>query len=208
MTEVKICGITNLEDALAAVELGADFLGFNFFPKSPRHITTEQCAAIVRELKPKYPAVKLVGVFVNSPLEEIEATIELCQLDLAQLHGDEPPELLVTLGGRGYKAFRGIPENIEAYLVGGNVPPAALLDAAVKGTYGGSGMTGDWQATRKLAERHAVFLAGGLTPENVSQAIQEVRPWGVDTASGVEERPGKKDLQKMESFIKAVRQTA
>lgn len=207
MTKVKICGITNLEDAMAAADLGADFLGFNFYPKSPRFIPPDRCASIAQILKLKFPATQLVGVFVNSSLEEIEAIFDLCQLNLAQLHGDEPPGMLSALKGKGYKAFRGIPEEIEPFILDENNPPSALLDSKVNGNYGGTGVTGNWRVAHLLAERYPIFLGGGLTAENVALAIRQVSPWGVDTASGVEVEPGKKDLQKMVTFIKAVRES-
>jgi phosphoribosylanthranilate isomerase len=206
MTRVKICGITNLEDALAATEAGADYVGFNFYPASPRFIQTEACAAISRVLAERYPGVGRVGVFVNAGREQVLATLDACGLDLAQLHGDEPPELLAELGGRAFKALRGLPgADLEAYLHHAPPAPALLLDAAAVGAYGGSGQTGDWAAAAEVARRCSLFLAGGLRPENVAAAVAQVRPWGVDTASGVELRPGVKDLEKVARFIQEVR---
>jgi phosphoribosylanthranilate isomerase len=206
MTKIKICGITNLEDALAAAEGGADYLGFNFYPASPRFIQPAHCAAITRRLEERYPQVGRVGVFVNAGAEQVRAILDECHLQLAQLHGDEPPDLLAALAGRAFKAWRGAPgAEIEAYARLGPAAPAFLLDAAATGVYGGSGNTGDWEAAGPLAQRYRIFLAGGLKPENVAEAIRRVRPWGVDTASGVEERPGVKDREKLEKFIEAVR---
>jgi phosphoribosylanthranilate isomerase len=202
MVKVKICGITSLEDGLAAAGLGADYLGLNFYPHSARYIPPQCGQAVTEALKVKYPAVKLVGVFVNASLEQILALCDECQLDLAQLHGDEPAAMLSALQGKGFKAFRELPADIDAFKLDAHQPPAALWDAKIKGAYGGTGATGDWQAAQRLAARYPIFLAGGLTPENVALAIEQVRPWGVDTASGVEQAPGKKDLQKMAAFIK------
>ncbi len=207
MTIVKICGLTTPEDALAAVEAGADMLGFNFYPPSPRYLAPEDCARIVSVL-PK--GVTLVGVFVNAPLEQITAILDSCGLHLAQLSGDESPAILRALGGRAFKALR--PANqaaLEQALLEYSPrpkPPAYLIDAFVKNQYGGTGQVADWSLARLVACRAPILLAGGLTPENVATAIQQVRPWGVDVASGIEAAPGRKDRQKMLTFIQAVRQ--
>lgn len=208
MTVVKICGLTTREDALAAIEAGADMLGFNFYPPSPRYIAPEDCARIVSAL-PK--SVTLVGVFVNAPVEQVAAILDFCGLHLAQLSGDEPPEILHALGERAFKALR--PANrvaLEKALLEyppRPAPPAFLIDAFVKNQYGGTGQAADWSLARLVARSVPILLAGGLTPENVAAAIQQVRPWGVDVASGVEATPGRKDHQKMRAFLQAVRQT-
>jgi phosphoribosylanthranilate isomerase len=207
MARVKICGLTSLKDSLGAAELGAELLGFNFYPKSPRYITPTRCASITKVVKLRYPGTILAGVFVDSSLDEIEAIVRQCQLDRVQLHGDESPALLAALRGKAYKAFRRLPETIDPYIIDVNNPPVALVDAHVEGAYGGTGVTGDWQAARQLAQRYAILLAGGLTTQNVIQAIEQVSPWGVDTASGVEVAPGIKDPQKMAAFIKAAHET-
>jgi len=119
------------------------------------------------------------------------------------LHGDETPEMLSALNGKAFKAFRGIPSDITGYER--NEAPALLVDAAVKGVYGGSGVTADWSAAAELAKKYPLLLAGGLTPENVADAVRQVQPWGVDVASGVESEPGKKDANKMKAFVNAVR---
>jgi phosphoribosylanthranilate isomerase len=204
VTIVKICGIKTLNDTLAAIESGADYLGFNFYAKSVRFIEKETCAGIVSVLKKEHPGVKLVGVFVNSSVDEIKAIMDDCSLDLAQLHGDETPEMLSALDGKAFKAFRGVPVEVNGF--GRDGSPAILVDAAVKGSYGGTGATADWSAAAKLAQRYPLLLAGGLTPENVANAVVQVNPWGVDVASGVESTPGEKDAAKMKSFIDAVRQ--
>jgi phosphoribosylanthranilate isomerase len=202
MTFIKICGIQTLKDALAAIEAGADYLGFNFYPKSVRLIEKETCAEITSVLKKGYPHIKLVGVFVNSPVEDVKDILETCLLDLAQLHGDETPEIFSQLSPCVFKAFRGIPSDVTGYER--NDVPALLVDAAVKGMYGGSGVTTDWSAAAKLANRYPLLLAGGLTPENVADAVRQVNPWGVDVASGVEAAAGQKDPSKMKAFVQAV----
>ena len=204
MTIIKICGIKTLPDALAAIEAGADYLGFNFYPKSVRFIEKSACAEITSVLKREYPKVKLVGVFVNSSVEEIKDILQTCHLDLAQLHGDETPEMFAQLAPHAFRAFRGIPESNAGYER--DEAPAMLIDAAVKGIYGGSGVTADWTAAAELAKKYPLLLAGGLTPENVADAVRLVQPWGVDVASGVESAPGEKDVGKMSAFVKAVRE--
>jgi phosphoribosylanthranilate isomerase len=129
--------------------------------------------------------------------------MDTCGLNLVQLHGDEAPELIQSLDGKAFKAFRGIPENVDGFAR--QDAPAFLLDASVKGLYGGSGVTADWSSAAKLAKEYPLLLAGGLTPENVAEAVQQVRPWGVDVASGVEYEPGKKDAAKMSAFVRAVK---
>jgi phosphoribosylanthranilate isomerase len=203
MTIVKICGIKTLKDALAAIEAGADYLGFNFYPKSVRFIKKTTCAEITSVLKREHPQIKLVGVFVNSSVDEIKYILQTCQLDLAQLHGDETPEIFAQLAPYAFRAFRGIPESNAGYER--DETPAMLIDAAVKGVYGGSGVTADWTAAAKLAKQYPLLLAGGLTPENVADAVRQVRPWGVDVASGVESAPGEKDAGKMIQFVKQVK---
>lgn len=202
---IKFCGITSLEDARAAIEAGADYLGFNFYPPSPRSISPEACAEITTILGREYPQVQLVGVFVNMPVEQVKATLASCSLRMAQFHGDEAPGMLAALGGRAFKAFRGVPVNVSGYARG--EAPALLIDASVVGTYGGTGVTADWAAAEKLARQFPLLLAGGLTAENVGAAIERVHPWGVDTASGVESAPGKKDPAKMKAFVEQVRRT-
>jgi phosphoribosylanthranilate isomerase len=203
MTKIKICGIKTLKDALAAIEAGADYLGLNFYPKSVRFIEKSACAEIISVLKQKYPQVKLVGVFVNSSVEEINDILQSCSLDLAQLHGDETPEIFSQLAPRAFRAFRGIPESNAGYER--SEAPFMLIDAAVKGVYGGSGVTADWTAAAKLTQQYPLLLAGGLTPENVADAVRQVQPWGVDVASGVESAPGEKDVGKMIQFVKEVK---
>ena len=210
MTIIKICGIKTLKDALAAIETGADYLGFNFYPKSVRFIEKESCAKITSVLKKEHPQIRLVGVFVNSPMDEVKNVLETCHLDLAQLHGDEAPEMLESLNGKAFKAIRLTSESAETSVypfLKSALLPAMLVDAAVKGVYGGSGVTADWSAAVELAKKYPLLLAGGLTPENVADAVRQVKPWGVDVASGVESAAGEKDASKMSAFVKAVKQT-
>jgi len=202
MTKIKICGIKIVKDALAAMDAGADLIGFNFYPKSPRYIDVGRCRDIMSVMR-KYGHVTYVGVFVNASAAEIYATMETCGLSLAQLHGDETPEMLNAFDGKAFKAFRGIPVDVNGFARSDS--PALLVDASVKGVYGGSGVTADWLAAAELAKKYPLLLAGGLTPENVADAIRQVNPWGVDVASGVESRAGEKDPSKMKAFVQAVR---
>ncbi len=203
MTAIKICGIKTLPDALAAIEAGADMLGFNFYPKSPRFIEVRDCAEITAVLRAEHPGVRRVGVFVNAPVAEIRAILRACSLDLAQLHGDETPEMLGQLAPDAFKAFRGIPVNAGIYSRG--TSPAFLVDSLVKGAYGGTGVTAAWSLAARLSKQFPLLLAGGLNPDNVAEAVRQVRPWGVDVASGVESSPGVKDTGRMAAFVQAVR---
>jgi phosphoribosylanthranilate isomerase len=186
------------------MDAGADLIGFNFYPKSPRCIDVGRCRDIMSVMR-RYGHITYVGVFVNSPVAEIRATMETCGLSLAQLHGDESPEVLKALDGKAFKAFRGIPQHPDGFAK--HNAPGLLVDASVKGIYGGSGVTADWNGAATLAKEYPLLLAGGLTPENVAEAVRQVRPWGVDVASGVESAPGEKDAGKMSAFVKAVKQT-
>jgi phosphoribosylanthranilate isomerase len=206
---VKICGITSLEDAAAAVEAGADLLGFNFYSASPRYIEPVHCQVIIAGLKERGLHLNLIGVFVNAPLEQIRTIMQSCDLHRAQLSGDEPPEVLDGLQGRGYKALRvkdaeGLQSAQQRYPIQ-SAPPAYLIDAYRPGEYGGTGQTADWSLAAELSSRVPILLAGGLTAENVAQAVSQVRPWGVDVASGVESAPGIKDHHKMRRFIQQAR---
>lgn len=202
MTKIKICGIKTVSDALAAMDAGANLMGFNFYSKSPRSIDVGTCRDIMSVMR-KYGHITYVGVFVNASVAEIRGTIETCGLSLAQLHGDETSEIVQSLHGKAFKAFRGSPQNINGFAR--NDAPALLVDAAVKGAYGGTGLTADWSAAAELAKQYPLLLAGGLTPENVADAVQQVKPWGVDVASGVEASIGRKDANKMRVFVQAVR---
>ena len=205
---VKICGIKTLEIALASVDAGADMLGFNFYPPSSRYIRVETCAQIVAGLKAAGKSVVNVGVFVNEQPRRIRETMEICSLDLVQLAGDESPDDLAALDGKAFKAVR--PRSLaEADKMlknfGCSQPPALLVDAHIKGAYGGTGETGDWAIAQYLAARAPVLLAGGLNPGIVAEAVRAVNPWGVDVASGVESSPGVKDPSKISAFVSAAR---
>ena len=202
MTKIKICGIKTVDDALAAMDAGADMLGFNFYPKSPRYIDPGVCRDIMAVMR-KFGQITYVGVFVNASVAAIRATLETCALSLVQLHGDETPEIMRSLDGKAFKAFRGVPLNVEDFAR--EEAPAFLIDASVTGKYGGTGAKADWSAAAELAKQYPLLLAGGLTPENVVDAVRRVQPWGVDVASGVESSPGVKDAAKMNAFVKAVR---
>ena len=202
MTKIKICGIKTVTDALAAMDAGADLIGFNFYPKSPRYIEVGRCRDIMSVMR-KYEHIIYVGVFVNASVAEIYATMETCGLSLAQLHGDETLEIIQSLNGKAFKAFRGVPQSVDG--ISRHDASALLVDASVKGAYGGTGVTADWSGAAELAKKYPLLLAGGLTPENVAEAVRQVKPWGVDVASGVEAAPGEKDAAKMHRFITAVR---
>jgi phosphoribosylanthranilate isomerase len=202
MTKIKICGIKTVNNALAAMDAGADMLGFNFYPKSPRHIDVGRCRDIMSVMR-KYGHILYVGVFVNASVAEIQAAMETCALTLAQLHGDETHEMLNSLYGKAFKAFRGVPLSLNGFAR--EEAPAFLVDASVKDAYGGTGIKADWSGAAQLAKQYPLLLAGGLTPENVAEAVRRVKPWGVDVASGVESAPGEKDPKKMNAFVQAVR---
>jgi phosphoribosylanthranilate isomerase len=201
-TRVKICGITNLSDAQAAVKAGADALGFNFYEKSPRFVSTKTATEISRALP---PFTLRVGVFVNPAGELVQRAIAECGLNLLQFHGEEPPELCTQFGLMNMKAFR-IRDTGSLKQLPKFQTDAWLLDAYSSDTFGGTGETFNWDLAievQKLGK--PVFLAGGLTPENVAEAIQKVRPFGVDVSSGVESAPGKKDHAKLRAFIDAAK---
>jgi len=205
---IKLCGITTRQDGLAAVDAGADMLGFNFYPRSKRYIPPEKCVRIVSALAQYTACVQLVGVFVNATRAEIEAIADDCHLDLVQLSGDEPPEFLQALGPPTLKGIR--PASLEeaqadAARFARPASPALLVDAYRPGEYGGTGHTSDWALAQKLAEQYPILLAGGLNPDNVAAAVAQVHPWGVDVASGVESSPGRKDAAKMKAFVQAAR---
>lgn len=202
MVRVKICGITNAEDADLAVTCGADALGFVFYPRSARHVTVEQVQQILPQLP---PFVTTVGLFVNEPVERVRHIMQACGLDVAQLHGAAgatPAELAPM---RCLPAISVKDENSLASLAQGR-SAAWLLDSYVAGEYGGTGKTFNWQLAREAAQRHPIVLAGGLTAENVAEAVRTVRPYGVDVSSGVEATPGRKDPQKVAAFIRAAKE--
>jgi phosphoribosylanthranilate isomerase len=203
MVRVKICGVTNAEDALLACELGADAIGLNFFPESPRCVTPFLAQKIVHKL----PAfVAAVGVFVNWKPAAVVALAKALQLVGAQLHGDETPDDVSEVAEKlqVIKALRPVRGSKPADLNRYRNAAAILLDAAGAGKYGGSGETADWDYAREAAKSHRVILAGGLTSANVGEAIRKVKPYSVDVASGVESKPGKKDVGKLREFFAEV----
>ena len=204
MVRVKICGITNAADALAAIDAGANLLGFNFYARSPRHIDEAEAARIRRQLPNKIGAV---GIFVNAPPADVASVCASLKLDAAQLHGDESPEIVAEVARRlaVWKAFRVDPDFHLKALDEYREATAFLFDAAHTGQYGGTGRTTDWDVARRAALGRRIILAGGLNVENVAAAVRIVRPYAVDVASGVESKPGKKDHGRMREFIQEVR---
>jgi phosphoribosylanthranilate isomerase len=199
--KIKICGLTNYKDAAAAVEMGADLLGFNFYPKSPRYIPADDAAKIISKL----PAfVDTVGVFVNAPLEQIRKTASQCQLNWVQLHGDEDPAFcksLFKLNAGIIKAIR-IKDQKDIQQVEDYISDAVLLDSFDSKRYGGTGKTFDWNFICHTSKR--IFLAGGITPENAAAAVM-LNVYAIDVCSGVESEPGKKDHKKMSKLFENIR---
>jgi len=198
---IKICGVTRAEDALAAVRLGADALGFNFWPGSKRHVPPAVARAIIARLP---PFVTPVGVFVNQTEGEMRAIAAESGIRIFQLHGDEPPELCARLPLPVVKAIPVDQVKTLSRLLSYEVS-AFLLDTPSRG-YGGSGEPFDWSLAEGVSEVAPIILAGGLTPENVAAAVRAVRPYAVDVASGIESSPGVKDMARMSRFIAAVRE--
>jgi phosphoribosylanthranilate isomerase len=202
-TRVKICGITNLADAQVAVEAGADALGFNFYEKSPRFVSLKTAAAISKQLP---PFVMRVGVFVDAEPDFVLRAIGEVGLTMLQFHGDEPPEFCTQFGRMSMKAFR-IRDSESLKEIPKYETDAYLLDAYSAEARGGTGEKFNWDlAVEAQKFGKPIFLAGGLTPENVADAIRKVQPFGVDVSSGVEKSPGKKDAAKVRAFVKAVRE--
>jgi len=194
--KVKICGITNVDDALAASDVGVDALGFVFHKESPRHVSPDQAREIIRRL----PAfITTVGVFVDMPPGEVEAIMHHASLDVAQLHGHELPEACV-LGRRVIKAIR-VKELSDLEPLKNYRVSAFLLDTYTKESFGGTGQIFNWDIALDAKQFGKIILAGGLNPDNVDKAVRWVKPYGVDVSSGVEERNGKKDQEKMRLFI-------
>ena len=197
MTKVKICGITSLDDALMAVDAGADALGFVFFEKSPRCVGPDAAARIIEQLP---PLVQVVGLFVNAELDFVNRTADTCGLDIVQLHGEESPAYCRLVRRRVMKAFR--VRGMESLAAMTDYKVAAyLLDAYSPHSYGGTGERFDWDCAVAAKERGAIMLAGGLNPDNVASAVAKVAPYGVDVSSGVESAPGRKDSEKVRRFI-------
>jgi phosphoribosylanthranilate isomerase len=200
---VKICGVTRAADAVAAVEAGADALGFMFFAGSKRHVSPSTAAAIIRELP---PLISKVGVFVNATSEEIRRAVAETGIDTLQLHGEETPEFCAQFAPmKVIKAFRlRDRDSLRECL---KYPAQAwLLDSYVEGSHGGTGVVADWDLAAEAARMsRQVILAGGLRVETVAEAVRRVRPYAVDVSSGVESAPGQKDHSKIQAFIQAVR---
>ncbi|BEQ14275.1 phosphoribosylanthranilate isomerase [Desulfoferula mesophila] len=196
---VKICGITRLEDALAACRLGADALGFVLAP-SPRQVSPERAREIIAALP---PLVSTVGVFVDAPLDEVRGLRTFCGLDWVQLHGGEDQAYAAALGPRVIKAAR---VSAQRPVEEGAYPGCALLlDTYDPQAVGGTGQSFDWSLAQSIARARPIILAGGLTPENVGRAIKQVQPFAVDVSSGVEKEKGVKDHERIASFIAQVR---
>lgn len=201
MVRVKICGITNVDDAMMATEWGTDAVGFIFAP-SPRQITLQQAREISNQLP---PFVCRVGVFVDSTLEQIQEAISVARLDMVQLHGSESPEFCNSLFPRVIKSFRVKDESVVRDTARYRVS-AYLLDSYNVALRGGTGQTFDWDVAKIGSRLGRIILSGGLNPDNVHSAIEHIEPYAVDTSSGVETRPGKKDIYKLRAFIEAAKQ--
>ena len=199
--KVKICGMTQLKDALFAVEQGVDAVGFIFYKKSPRAVTMKTVREIIKKLP---PLVETVGVFVNESAERLNKIADYCGLDLVQLHGEESPAFCRKIHRRVIKAFRVKDlqsiKQLEKFPVSG-----FLLDTFSDDLHGGTGKTFDWNLALPAKKIGPVILAGGLTPRNIRQAVRRVRPYGVDVCSGVEKSSGIKDLEKVRAFLKNIR---
>lgn len=220
---VKICGITNFEDARVALEAGADFLGFILYAKSPRYIPPDRLRELRREIgdwlsrarsahSDSRSAPKFVGVFVNESAESIDDILAVTGIDYAQIHGDESTDFVQKMAGRGFKAVRPVDAGSAHAQAARFAPlglddgPQLLLDAYDPAEYGGTGKKADWHVAAELARRYPrLMLAGGLSPANVAQAIHTVRPWAVDVSSGVESAPGRKDHEAVRAFLRAAR---
>jgi phosphoribosylanthranilate isomerase len=203
--KVKVCGITNAEDASAAVEAGADALGFIFYEQSPRYVVPAVASRIIAELP---PLVLPVGVFVNEGMATVRSIMDTCGLAMAQLHGDESASYCRELSRPAMKALRlkdrGSLLALAEYQGRGGVR-GFVLDSFSEIAYGGTGQVTDWTLAAEVAKSTPILLAGGLTPDNVAQAVRTVRPYGVDVSSGVESAPGKKEHAKLRAFVEAVR---
>lgn len=207
IVKVKICGLTNYEDAKAAMDMGADILGFNFYPKSPRFVTPEKAAQIINKL-PGF--MDVAGVFVheagsdeNESFTKINETIDKCQLNWVQLHGDESPQfcrMFLSLNVRTMKALR-VKNQDDIQRAEDYFTDAILLDAFHPEKYGGTGLTFDWNIVGHIEKR--IFLAGGINPDNAAEAVK-LGVYGIDVCSGVEAEPGKKDHKKMKKLFKNI----
>lgn len=199
--KVKICGVRTPEEARAAVEAGADALGFNFWPRSPRYIAPAEAALIADQLP---PLLSLIGVFVNETRDRIIEAAETVGLHAVQLHGDEPPDFCEGFGSvRVIKALR-VGDDFDCRVLETYRVAMILLDTSVKGTYGGTGHRFDWRKAIEAKRYAPIILAGGLRADNIAEAITSVRPAAVDVCSGIEAEPGRKDLRKLRELMKEV----
>jgi phosphoribosylanthranilate isomerase len=209
MTKVKICGITNLEDARAAADAGAHMLGLNFYRPSARYIAPEVARALVNDLKASGRSIEVVGVFVDEPIDSVIDIANTTGIDSVQLHGDESPAFCEELNTRdGLTVIKALRVGDDFKINSAQQYPAhaIMLDAFHQTLRGGTGMTLDWEVareTRKIVPR--LFLSGGLSPENVTDAVRAVKPYAVDACSLLESAPGKKDSARMSAFVAAVR---
>jgi phosphoribosylanthranilate isomerase len=200
IVKVKICGVTNYQDASAAVDMGADLLGFNFYPESPRFVSPEKATKIINRL-PGF--IDIAGVFVNASFEQIQKTINQCQLNWVQLHGDESPQFcqsFLSLNVRTMKALR-VKDQTDIERADDFFTDAILLDAFNPEKYGGTGIAFDWNIIGHIGKR--VFLAGGINPDNAADAV-ELGVYGIDVCSGIEAEPGKKDHKKMKELFENI----
>ena len=195
--KVKVCGMTSLKDALVAVEGGADAVGFIFYKKSPRSVTMKTVREIVLELP---PFVDTVGVFVDETAEQINKIADYCNLDIIQLHGDESPTYCKKIRRKVIKAFR-IKDMQSVKKISNFQVSGFLLDTFSEKLHGGTGKVFDWNLALPAKKFGPVIMAGGLTPNNVQQAVRQIRPYGVDVCSGVESEPGIKDHKKVRAFL-------
>jgi phosphoribosylanthranilate isomerase len=202
MVKVKVCGITNAEDAVLACELGAAALGFIFVKASPRYIDPQAARTVIRELP---PFVSKVGVFVNANRQTVLDIVKTAGLSLIQLHGDESPAYCDAIPLPRVKAFR-IEPDFEPDRLTAYACSAYLLDTFSEQAHGGTGRTFDWQIAQRAKAMGRIILAGGLNPENIAAAVKTVAPYAVDVSSGIEAKPGKKDATKMKSLFEAVEQ--
>ena len=205
MVQIKICGLTNRDDVLAALEYGADYLGFVLYPDSPRAVSSHLLAEILDSVPDARE--RAVGVFVNETPDMVAGIMSQCGLHIAQLHGDENPEDFSNAEFIYWRALRLDGNNCVPCPTDWSLAQRYVIDVAVPGMYGGTGVTADWTEAAVMASRYPIMLAGGLTPDNVHDAVLRVKPIGVDVASGVESVPGKKDHGKVKSFIDQVRNT-
>jgi phosphoribosylanthranilate isomerase len=203
---VKICGVTRPQDAEAAARAGADWIGLNFWPRSRRLVSAAQAGELVAAARAVRPEIAAVGVFVDQELDEVKQIVKQLRLDFAQLHGDESPQYTAELGPRGIKAL-GLSASADLDRLSEYECDLLVVDTPSPGR-GGSGIVGDWRVARRAAALRPVLLAGGLTPDNVAEAISAVNPRGVDVASGVETAPGVKDAELMARFVERARQAA